>query len=69
MLRQTLTGRVQKGDWRRRMSYSLVNTRPVVTSQYSREVQNQHIADLQNILQIFSTLESVGTEAQSVYTR
>lgn len=37
MLRQTLTGRVQKGDCRRRICDSLINVRPVLTSRDSRD--------------------------------
>lgn len=52
MLRQTLTGRVQKGDCRSRICDSLVNVQPVLTSRDSRDsFSDQHITDLQAFLQ------------------
>lgn len=71
MLRQTLTGRVQKGDWKRRICDSLANVRLVLTSHDSRDgFDDQHIGALQGILQ--SHLDDVVSgalqtlEAQSV---
>lgn len=74
MLRHTLTGRVQKGDCRRRICDSLANVRPVLTSHDSRDsFDDQHIGALQEILQphldhvVLGALQTLA--AQSVCTK